>query len=67
MNRGSRLQTNLIRIHKNSHGQFSMTIPVKIARSQSLDDGCIVHIEELYSGGFSVKKIEIIKDGRVLK
>ena len=66
-NKGSRLQSNLIKICQKSNGQFLMTIPSKIALRQSLNHGDIVHIEELFAGGFSVKKVEIIKDGEEIK
>ena len=62
---GSRLSVNLIKISMMGNGQFRITIPSKIARRLSLAHGDVVHVEELMSGGFSVRKVDIIKDGEI--
>ena len=65
--RGKRLKSNFVKVECMKNGQFRITIPVKVARSQGISGGDVLLVEELFSGGLSLKKVEIIRNGELIK
>jgi len=54
---GKRLNSNDVKVQHTKNGQYSMTIPIWVARSVNIKTGSIVRYEVLKTGGFKIQVI----------
>lgn len=56
--RGSRLDSNMVKVRRTRNGQFSLTIPKALALAYQLSHGSVVHWE-FAQDGLKLKRVRV--------